>query len=351
MIKNTLLLFCFFSSIYIQAQTYCALVVLNDKRAAYIDTTGKILYTELLDVVSNDHLCAFKNGFARLRRYEKFTFINEKGVPLFSTAFEKAEDFSEGLAEVRVNSKWGFIDTKGELVIKPTFYETGVFSCGLSSFASSPKGKHGFINNLGDIVVKPQFDRVKKFKNNRAWVLIDGKWGCINTMGNYIINPIYYDCKDFNEGYAWVKKDQLWGLIDSLGNYLIKPDERNPLIYAQNATFKNFESFNNGLMLIKNNNKVGFCDKTLKKIIPTQYEQVLQFKNGEACVKINGYWGIIDTIGNYIITPKYNAIKLGTIHLYPAENKEGLWGYINEQEEWVIKPQFNNAYQFEYIQK
>ena len=35
-----------------------------------------------------------------------------------------------------------------------------------------------------------------------------------------------------------------------------------------------------------------------------------------------------------------------TTNLYPAEDEYGLYGYINEKGEWVIKPQYEDAEDF-----
>jgi len=63
-------------------------------------------------------------------------------------------------------------------------------------------------------------------------------------------------------------------------------------------------------MICKNNNKYGYCNYSLKRIIPAIFESALDFENGKACVKINGMWGVIDTLGNYIIEPHFQNIKL-----------------------------------------
>ncbi len=343
---------CLFVNVFlIEAQNYCAFVKLHDDRSAYIDTLGKITYLEEDEIKDRIHISSYlfpiKNGIGRLRHNEIFTFIDSNGKSIFGIDFEKAENFNEGMAEVRVKGKWGFINVNGEMVIQPQFFDSHKFSCGLS--VVSQKGSHGYMNTKGQIVIIPQFDRVCHFVDNKAWVLKDGKWGCINKMGVYLIAPHYSDTKDFSEGYAWVNKDRLWGLVDSVGNYLIAPDDRNPLIYGHNATFKIFGNFNNGLIISKVNNKVGYCDKTLKKVIPAKFEKAFDFQNGFACVKIDGLWGIIDTTGGYRVEPKFNDIKLGLYDLYPAKNDNDLWGYINSKSEWVIKPQFNNAYSFQLL--
>ncbi|MBI3520287.1 MAG: WG repeat-containing protein [Bacteroidetes bacterium] len=381
------------------------MVTTKQNQVAYCDIKGNITYTESTDPLYNEAICKFNDGFARMRRSGMFYFINEFGKPIFSSAYEKAEDFEEGLAQIKQNGKWGFINQKGEIVINPQFYETHPFSSGLSQVTYGATKKYGYIDSTGNFVIKPQFDMATAFTNDRAWVSVNGKWGLINREGKFIINPVFKltkytledesqwsweynfnyvtiirkqkllydhltwtlldkkwglvnnngvtlinhqfsDVKDISEGYTWVKQGELWGMVDSLGNHLIKPDERNPLIYASNTTFKLFSTFHDGLMLYQSRSLFGFLDKNLRVVIPAKYDKVTDFKNGLACVKQDDYWGIIDLKGNIIIPINYKEIIINDTDLFSVKDDNGDWGYLNIKNEWVIKPQFKKVTPF-----
>jgi hypothetical protein len=388
------------------AQNKIAIVKTQKNQTGYCDLQGKITYIERTDSLYNESICKFHNGFARLRHLNKFYFIDEYGKHIFSTEFDKAEDFEEGLAEVRINNKWGFINRQGEIIIKPQFYETHPFSDGLSQVALGPKEKHGFIDSTGNFIIKPQFDNASAFVYDKAWVLQNGKWGLINREGNFIINPTYkevknifeqynvytsnysydlitgiinkskyktnnlvwvllngkwglinkegktliahqfLDVKNISEGYTWVKEHEYWGLIDSLGNYIIKPDERVPLIYGTNVSFKNFSELHYGLIRYQTKEMYGYQNTNLTVAIPAKYDKATDFKNGLATVNQDGYWGVIDTKGNLVIPINYKEIILNESGLFPVKDDNGNWGYLNLKNEWVIKPQFKTASAF-----
>lgn len=314
---RTFILLFLSSLLYIQhicAQNYVALVTIvtysNGTKTSeqhYIDEKGSILYTENQDPEIKEQILPFSDGVGRVRRNGKFGFMNYKGQIVIATEYEKAEDFHEGLAAIRINGKWGYINHKNDTVIKPVFESVHKFSGGLAAYGKN--GKHGYINTKGEEIIKAQFDRVCHFRNNRAWVLVKGKWGCINTKGEFIISPYYSDTQDFREGYAWVFKDMTWGLIDSTNKYLVAPNERNGLIYAQNAAFETFAKFNNGLIISRNNDKFGYSDITLKRVIPATFDHAFDFENGLATVEVDGKWGIIDVTGKYVIEPVYKYLK------------------------------------------
>ncbi len=397
----------FICCIISSAQNYVAIVTLKNNATAYIDLKGSTTYSESIDPAVHEAICKFHNGFARTRRTNKFYFIDEFGKPIFPTAFEKAEDFKEGFAEVKLNGKWGFINQRGEIVIKLQFYEVHSFSSGLSQVAFGPKEKHGYIDSTGNFIIKPQFDNSSSFVNDRAWVSLNGKWGIINKAGEFVLKPTYKDVKnvyehynqfssdypynyinsvinkemyrdnkftwtslnekwglvnkdgkvliehqyndvkDVSEGFTWVKQGEFWGLIDSTGNYMIKPDERNNLIYGSNPSIKSFCEFHNGLIRYQSKNMYGYMDTHLNIIIPAKFDKATDFKNGVACVNQDGYFGLIDLSGKFIIPINYKDIIISDNGIFPAKDDNGNWGYLNLKNEWIIKPQFKKATPFQ----
>jgi hypothetical protein len=403
--RTLLLIFLFAYASTCFSQNKVALVTTKKGEAAYFSLQKGITYIEKNpDPVPSEAICKFNNGFARVRRLSLFYFIDETGKDIFNMSFEKAEDFREHFAQVRIDGKWGFVNQKGQMAIKPVFYEAGPFSSGLSEVTLSPTGKHGFIDTLGNFVIQPQFDNAMPFRGDRAWASQNGKWGLINKEGKFIVPPtyqvikdifdpfnfwmseydyisgiihqkkdnpgdlawirqngkwglvnksgktltpaVYDEVKDVNEGYTWVKKDALWGLLDSTGTYLIKPNERNPLIYATNATFKVFSDFHYGLLRYQSRNLYGYMDKQLKVVIPAKYDKVSDFKNGLACVYQDGYCGLIDITGKTVIPINYKEIIISDDELFPVKDDNGDWGYLNLKNEWVVKPQFKNVSPF-----
>ncbi len=335
------------------AQTFITLVTINQGTDLsdnyihqYINSKGQIIYTENQNQTINERIFEFNNGLGRIRRNNKYGFLNNNGEIAIPLIYESAEDFSDGLALVKINGCWGFINTKNEIVIKPT-YKAGIrrFQNGFAIYKRD--NKFGYLNKNGEEITQPLYDRVSYFKNNKAWVLINGKWGCINTKGEYIINPIYSDTQDFSEGYAWVKKDLIWGLVDSTNKYIILPNERNPLIYAHSATVKNFNKINNGLLFSKTNEKFGFCNISFNKIIPNKFDQVSDFENGKALVKIQGNWGVIDTLGNFIIEPKYENIKNLHHGFFAIKSNNSKWGIINESNKKITEYIYHSIFEFE----
>ena len=123
-------------------------------------------------------------------------------------------------------------------------------------------------------------------------------------------------------------------------------------------------------------------------VIKPQYENVEEFFEGLAAVKVNGKYGFIDTKGELVIEPRYRGVS-GFLHsgfsedrvgvsigekdyiiidrsgkkitqdshytyildcfsegLCPVEVEDDLWGFVDKSGVMVIKPQFKYAYSF-----
>jgi len=71
-----------------------------------------------------------KDGFAAVKRYGKWGFINKSGTEVIPFIFEDALSFGQHLAAVKVGEHWGFINKQGMVVIEPVFMEAKSFSEG-----------------------------------------------------------------------------------------------------------------------------------------------------------------------------------------------------------------------------
>jgi hypothetical protein len=326
-----------FSAVFIpiSAQTFCVSVALTQNlqpqpnHYAYFDETGKTLYTENIDPLVNERIFPYKDGLGRIRRKGKFGFANHKGEVMIPFVYDAAEDFENGLAKVKNNGKWGYINTKGEVVVPLQYEILGDFCEGMASFGTN--GKYGFLNKEGKVSIMPVFNLVTNFNYNRAWVFMSGKWGCINKYGAFTSTLDYDDAYEYIEGYSWVKSGLRWGLIDTLNKFIITQSERNYLVYTLKEESSTFASVSNGLLISKANDKVGYSSiPSLKKIIPSKFDDGFEFQDSLAIVRADGKFGIIDTKGNYVVEPLYKEIsRVGQKTIFAVRTKESELGLLN----------------------
>ena len=98
--------------------------------------------------------------------------------------------------------------------------------------------------------------------------------------------------------------------------------------------YDNVDNFHEGLARVKLNGKWGFIDKTGKIVIEPKYDAAWDFSEGLASVKLNGKWGFIDKTGKEITELKYDDVNsfLGGL---ASVKLNGKWYCINTKGEIV----------------
>lgn len=137
---------------------------------------------------------------------------------------------------------------------------------------------------------------------------------------------------EFNQGVAIVVKNNLYGVILMGGNEIIAPS------YDYISSFKDgyAQAIRKGECKILNLSGRECKQYNGKFIaIPTKYDSVRDFKNGYACVKLNGKWGAIDVNCNEIFEPQFYFLSDFVAGTAKYKKKycqyANSWGYLNDE--------------------
>lgn len=102
------------------------------------------------------------------------------------------------------------------------------------------------------------------------------------------------------------------------------------------------------LLPVAQDGKWGYIDRTGRVAIELQYSLAYPFSEGLAAVLTREGWAYIDQAGAVVIAPRREFFQVGNF-------SEGLavagccgtkLGYINRAGQFVVKPQFEKAYEF-----
>ena len=104
-------------------------------------------------------------------------------------------------------------------------------------------------------------------------------------------------------------------------------------------------NFREGLAVVKLKGKWGFIDKSGKVVVPLKYDNVWAFHEGLAGVKLKGKWGFIDKSGKEVVPPKYDYVDSFNEGLAMVK-LNGKWGYINKSGKEVVPPKYDNVWDF-----
>ncbi|MGG2199219.1 WG repeat-containing protein [Paenibacillus validus] len=201
--------------------------------------------------------------------------------------------------------------------------------------------KWGYINLNGKMIISPQYDEANPFQDNGlAIVSVDGRSGAIDRRNQYRVKPKFDSISPFTEGRAIA--------IDRDGFKVI--DEQGSVLTAKAYSF--ISPYRDGLAMASAPGSAagpyGYLNLQGGEAIPFVYESAGDFKDGKAVVKVkDGEYALIGRDGNRLHT--YNleyAGGLGEGLLTFKREKGGKYGYMNEQGEVVIAPQYVFAQPF-----
>ena len=95
--------------------------------------------------------------------------------------------------------------------------------------------------------------------------------------------------------------------------------------------------------------KFGYINKKGKKIIDFRFDEVRDFSEGLAAVRIGVHWGYIDMSGIYAIPSQFDEVYsfsggVACVGIGPAKSRK--YGYIDENGKYIINPQFEESDRF-----
>ena len=276
-------------------------------------------------------------------------------VPVYETG--------ENLTVVKQEGLCGLADVEGNQIV-PCEYEEIIKQD--SVFIGKKNGKYGIADYSNQVLIDFANDRIRYRLgegNTISTIERDGKFAIMNQYHQQVTDFVY-DNAAFaatSEGLVTLRQDSLWGAIDGLSGRVLIPFE-----------YPYLGSFQQGRCMVQDKSqKYGFINRENELVIPIRYERVGQFSEGSCVVNvareyvltINGrvrkqYAGVIDTLGNFQLEPKFGAMATrgseqafseGVCAMCCADRRvlfTDLLGYIDHSGKWVIEPQYHEARKF-----
>ncbi len=353
----------------------------------FIDPQGEIQIDNNYRAIGN-----FRQGKAWVKTGEGVGYISPDNRMIIPPVFNQAYDFEDGIARVVVEGKYGLIDEKGQYILRPKF--SRIYPFDEQDLAIVRYGnrvtRYGVINRNGELITTQNFQKIESFKEGRALVKHREGYGFIDPLGQLIIEGNYSKAANFQEGRAMVQKDNRCGYIDITGREVI------PLIYSkcldfedgkavvyeglkkggvielngeeiiepginrlidfkegrglvrnnydfyyidEQATwrdgyFEKAERYQHGIAVIRKNGRYGIINRNGLNIISNKYDQIADFENGFAKVRLRQFVGLADVKGKIIIPPNYEFITYAGDDLFRVENG-GQIGYLRKNGTWI----------------
>lgn len=311
----------------------------------------------------------FSEGLAAVRHNGYYGYIDMSGNFVIPPRYDKANGFYRGIALAYKKGEPVFINKAGQPVLPPV-YKGLSFIDDRRVRVTTLTGKQGVLNlGNGRLLVDTVFEAIGDFQEGAAIARLrtEGEnkeklMAVIDTLGRFIVKPgKYSEIEPFSEGYAVVEiegknedDDNYEGVIDTKGNLLFarnvdnswldgefhdglirvnlydkNPPKEKGISYSSSNSYegfinprgevvldtpayKNVKDFSGGRAFVENRNgEYILIDRSFRSISSQTFFNIEPgfFIDGYAIVETHEGTGIIDTMGRFIVPPKYYDIN------------------------------------------
>lgn len=221
-------------------------------------------------------LSGFKNGYAKVKKNDKFYIITENNTVVYELAKNGLGTIMKGEEGILVfvkNGKLGYIDKDYNILI-PAEY-TSAFPYGFGRLWGVAKvekyGKWGLVDKTNHVILPFEYDDIHGYELSvQAYeVTKNGKRGMVDKT-NHVIIPFEYDMyiNVISSGEIHVNKNGKWGIIDSSNRVVI------PFDYE----YISGHLFPSKILIVKKNGKWGKIDENNKVVTPFIYDKESDMK-------------------------------------------------------------------------
>ncbi|MBV8256010.1 MAG: WG repeat-containing protein [Chitinophaga sp.] len=318
-------------------------VIQENYKQGYINERGEMVIAARF-VVAQD----FSEGLAAVRENGYYGYIDESGRPVIEAKFDYATPFSEGLAFVYKGDTGQYIDRSGIMVIAG-FSNGGPFHNG-KAIVESRFNHTGMIDLSGKLLLDTVYQHIALLnhgliltkKEDEGWVLSDST-GLTHTVMNRVS-----EIESPSNGYmvAWLK------VPDSMGNDNILLDSSAQEIFRYNSNILSTQELLDGKIILRHRDSIGHNSRYLfdlhsKKILLRGIDyNPTTFSNNRSIMTVND--NIVLMKGNGEVIPtKFNGFKdNGFQYGYAFVREGGKYGMIDTMGKYLIQPQYENILQY-----
>lgn len=266
-----------------------------------------------------------QNLYAITDHDNKQAYFNLKNKWVSPFIYDAIYAHNHRLLIVVKNGKSGIMDAEGRTLVKPVYKDitfsggsVGALPFNQWDLLGSDNGKKGSFQF--DRIV-PVGEKVYKATAGKSEVLIDDK-------GQFLFQPGNYSIRDFRNGLALIQRDGKYGVLQQDGAIVLQPEYDSLVISGKFLLAGKYDkrSLNWSLLNLSG-----------KAVTGPGYHEIKPLNEKLFAVRIDQYWGLIDSAGNSIATCKFDDLQLIDDNLIRARfvNHEGALG---QDGEWAIPP-------------
>ncbi|HFC01119.1 MAG TPA: WG repeat-containing protein, partial [Phaeodactylibacter sp.] len=255
--------------------------------------------------------------------------INRGGREILSPKYDDIKILDSLLFAVLEKSNWVVINIHGQTVLKNGYEQVQVWRAEFVGFRKNKKW--GLADFDGNIIAYPKYDEIELLENDFFQTKINGKLGIMTLDGEEILANKVDAIEIYNPRLLFFQKNKKWGAVNHKGQQLIRPSFQSFFMLSDNF-----------IKLISNNRAYLYSVANEKIITKGQYESYFSFSQKKVLCKNNRKLGLIDWLGNELLSVKYDEIQAYGKNQFRA-NIQGKWGVVSTGDKVII------PFEYEYI--
>jgi len=311
-------------------------VVKKEGNWGLINTKGEVVASFVYDQFFIPTVHLFSEHRAAAKKDGKWGFLDKNGKQITSFIYDtigsaymdtpmNIQTYKEGMAVVEKGGKVGAIDSTG--IEKVSFIYDHISNFDKQMAIAQREGKWGYISRDGDPIIPLVYDQMKWFEDGLCPVMKDSLWGFLNEAGEISIPLMYEDIQIINtasiyeglwffsqDGYCALKKNGSWGLIDR-GNNIVTHFKYDSIKFTSRS-LDEWRYFSDGFLSVRIGKFWSVVNKDGVNHIPFEYDDVEIWSEGNVCVKRNGKWGLLDSLGRQLVSIEHEYAMDAGNYLY-----------------------------------
>jgi hypothetical protein len=219
---------------------------------------------------------------------DELGLVGADGTPVTPVQFEAIVRTGPQLRNVKLGGKWGRIGLDGRWVLEPKF---DYLSNGTGLFVAAVDGKRGFMRDDGTWLIEPRFDAagLSTQSSDAALVTISGATGLLRLKDQ-----------------SWVIAPRQGAMCDVGDAIMSQPDGKRIILSPAGEIWIDLDAerigtrLEGGLLMFLRNGKWGLVDTAGQVIVEPQYDAPLIFSRGVVWAGRGDRWCAIDRRGRVV---------------------------------------------------
>lgn len=280
-----------------------------------------------------DEIEEYREGLARVRRNEKYGFINIEGDEVIPCMYEYLDCiFSNGYCKFREEDFWGVIDKGGTIIVSAKYFDID-YDEDIDAFHiyKDDYNVEGILDKDGITTLIPCcWKRISWFNNGLAVACKNDEYVVIKQTGETVFKFSfeYEDVKlEINNGIVPVKKEGKWGLLDTLSDILRVNCIYDDIRYA------------NPHYVVKVGENCGIIDEIkYNQLIECKYKKIFPSNNAAIVERFDGYYSLFDYETQEIIRGVYKGFHRLDEYYISFYNDNGYCGLYDWHGNVIVRP-------------